>query len=163
MKNRGRFLAACIATPFALFSLGAGCPRGSNGPNRPCSSTSDCPSGEICHPIGQICIEACNAESECPQNQQNCAPPEAPCGGDAAYASICKCETDALCGIGYVCNLNVDDQCEPHCSSDGDCQGYGSNRKCETTTGKCILETCVDNPSICPNGTTCNMQTRQCQ
>ncbi len=106
-------------------------------------------------------MERCSQDTDCPTSEPRCALVDTPDGGDAGI-EICKCETDVICGTGYVCNLNVDDQCEARCTTDADCKQFGSNRKCETTTGKCILETCVDNPALCPTGTTCDPASRQC-
>lgn len=147
-------------------ALGGGC--GGSSRVRACTSSEDCAAGLACHPVGRICVSRCASAAECPATQKSCAPAEGAGGQDGGVldggsVTICRCQTDQLCGLGFVCNLGIDDQCEPRCSSNDGCREFGSDRKCEVPTGKCVLKTCVDDPGLCAAGSVCNPTTKRCE
>jgi hypothetical protein len=117
-----------------------------------CSSSSTGTSGGSFTP--------CTQASDCPSTEKNCDVLAGQTG------KVCQCSTDQLCGAGFVCN-NIDKQCQQKCTSDANCQGSASPRKCDTATGQCVGGTgqaCdADGGTVCTSGQVCDTTTHSCK
>lgn len=118
-------------------------------PPRPCKSSADCTSEEVCSLKG-FCVEHCTSVAECKQGElcqqgkcvagQRCTiKSEFLCANgfrcSKATSGICythcKGKGDSLCRNHFAC---IDHKCRTSCTSDTDCS---SGAYCETKTGTC--------------------------
>eukprot|EP01084_Bolivina_argentea_P201150 343881_1 len=79
------------------------------------------------------------------------------------------CNDDNDCEVGQLCdNYMGDNYCRAGCSNDTDCYNifYGMKPMCDTATGTCHEENCVNTPSLCSGngpGSYCNATTGYCE
>lgn len=107
-----------------------------------CDDTS-CGSGEICHPIARVCVEACDPFAD---------------GTDAGEFLDCP-DIDDEAWACYAHPDASDYVCQPPCATDADC--FGDNPVCDD--GYCVA-TCDSADELrllCPNGD-CNVVTGRC-
>jgi outer membrane exchange protein TraA len=116
-----------------------------------CRDDADCPDGRVCDPTTRVCLvcsrdEHCKHGTVCQNNQ--CIP----CAADNACAgSSCNC-----CPSGTRCDA-LGPSAMPtcvECTQDGDCP---SNRRCDTTVGRC-----VEQFAECNTSDRCGPQCRRC-
>ncbi len=99
----------------------------------PCAEDSDCPTGQVCDPERNICVD-CVEDDDCPGNrvcrESECVEvpicdEDKPCPAGWVCdleAGICvECLTDADCPEGLVCKDDVCKEPPPPCTLDGDC------------------------------------------
>lgn len=132
-----------------------------------CSTSSDCSGGNVCRSLagssGLMCVapNACNYESDCPQNTGlywscsggTCTPPtcsdDSDCSGYACSNGTCTapCNGNDQCASGYECSGQA---CIPKpCQSDSDCAPY----KCESGSCASVCESDAD----CSSGNLCDV------
>ena len=97
-----------------------------------CKSSSDCKTGEMCHPLALLCVQTCTQDADCPDSASHCGQLKLP-DGTLTADRICQCSDDGQCGGGDGICGTEDRICEPKCATDADCQG----RTCDTSTGQC--------------------------
>jgi hypothetical protein len=152
----------------AMFALACSDPPPPPEGPRKCAGDEDCASGQLCHPIGRVCVPTCNAAGDCPKNQANCAAIKDAKGKDTT-AKICGCTSTAACRgddkeSTLVCSA-LDNICEPGCKSDGDCAHF-EDRRCETPLATCVFNEAVrctkDEDCKEPANPRCDMGTGKC-
>lgn len=162
----------------ALVLLLSGCLGGgqiflSDDPNKTlCASDSDCASSEICQ--AQVCesrTPSCETQADCPEglscSGQLCLKPGA-CYADPQCPESHRCEdfrcvpdrcqSNADCNNGEVCDLTFGMCQAPRCNTDQDCPGSGC---CSPFNGQCAPQSfceelaqsippqCEPSPELC--------------
>jgi hypothetical protein len=133
-----------------------------------CTTDSNCSSGTVCHPTAKQCVKTCSSPSDCPNNQNFCAPFTGGVGADGGVATtpnICQCTSDSQCAGGStgstsICN-NIDKICQTKCSRDSDCL---AGRTCNTSSGQCVAGAggrCTTQ-GTCGSGTICDFSNGTC-
>jgi hypothetical protein len=109
-------------------------------PITPCSSTPDCPLGQVCNPSTDRCVQ-CVGSGDCG-------------AGEVCALNVCRteCAADSHCSLfGLVCDESAG-FCV-NCASNNDCAG---TRNCQA--GSCVRDICVGGTATCESGglATCN-------
>lgn len=144
---------------------------GTDGGATTCHANADCGTGQLCDTYAGQCVTSCTQGSDCADTEKNCVAAVAP---SVASGTYCQCQTDALCGDGFVCS-KTDHVCEQKCTSDSNCQGFAQARSCDVATGQCVASAgtdggtdggvtdCTLNTASCTGATPyCDAQTKQC-
>ena len=136
-----------------------------------CTTTNDCATGEMCHPIGKICVKTCTQTSDCTEFSSALCDEVRDSGGTSLSngVKVCTC-TSTSCATGDACSydsagVDIDGICEPKCSSSPDCGAFtGQTRICDTR-GICVFAPAgctTDSTCTSPSASKCNAGTGVC-
>jgi Cys-rich repeat protein len=123
-----------------------------------CTQDTDCLDTELCHPDVKVCVQKCEATSECPPSAYNCEALSA-----TNTQKICKCSTSQLCNqdreeADLVC-VTGSQVCAPKCAADTDC---AAGQTCDTGTGMCMQATPPCTVGSCATGQVCDTAAGRC-